>query len=94
MLAILFAGLGGGNEARNFNTGTYGESYGPQTLIAALEHDPDLAPAPYAFPATEMVAQIEATPTPVAERFGEALTHGAKAAAGYLANAAQKDNGG
>lgn len=66
MLAILFAGLGGGNEARNFNTGTYGESYGPQTLIPALEHDPDLAPAPYAFPATEMVAQIEATPTPTA----------------------------
>lgn len=28
------------------------------------------------------------------ERIGEALTHGAKAAAGYLANAAQKDNGG
>lgn len=29
-----------------------------------------------------------------AERIGEALKHGAKAAAGYLANAAQKDNGG
>lgn len=45
LLAILFAGLGGGNP-----------SY-------VAEHDPDLAPAPYAFPATEMVAQIEATPT-------------------------------
>lgn len=65
MLAILFAGFGGGNEATNVNTGAIGGGYGPQTFIAeyVAEHDPDLAPATYAFPATEMVAQIEATPT-------------------------------
>lgn len=60
MLAILFAGFGGGNEATNVNTGAIGGGYGPQTFIAeyVAEHDPDLAPAPYRL--------IEATPTPAA----------------------------
>lgn len=47
-----------------------------------------LATAPLSVPAAILPSGISA------ERIGEALAHGAKAAAGYLANAAQKDNGG
>ncbi len=65
MAAIILAVLGGGNQARNFNTVAGGESYGPQPFIA--EHDPDLAPAPFFLPPIAVaVAQIEATPTPAA----------------------------
>ncbi len=81
MAAIILAVLGGGNDVRNFNPATGGESYGPQTLIP--EHDPDLAPAPYHL--------IEAAPTaptaaPVATVTAAASTPALSSPASWLEN--------